>query len=305
MDAEIIRSIRRNMAGRVLLSEPLSRHTTFKIGGRAEVIVCPRDAEDAARICSLLKRECLPFTVIGAGSNVIAPDEGIEGIIVKTQAPSARIVFLGRGRVRADAGVMLIDLIKATARRGLTGIEPLAGVPGTVGGAVVMNAGTRDVETASCVSRVEVLTAAGRTRSFAAKECSFGYRRSMFLGTDWFILGAEFKLGRGEARRSLKLIREFLVDRKRKYPLDLPSAGSVFRRPPGDYAGRLIEEAGCKGMRVGDAIVSERHANFIVNAGAAKASDVIELISRVRRRVYEKTGVYLELEQIPLSTAAS
>jgi UDP-N-acetylmuramate dehydrogenase len=148
-----------------------------------------------------------------------------------------------------------------------------------------------------------VLTSAGRTRMFAAAECSFGYRRSIFLGTDWFILGAEFRLGRGDAAASVEMVDSFLRDRESKYPLDFPSAGSVFRRPPGDYAGRLIEDAGCKGMRVGDAEVSALHANFIVNRGHAKARDIMALVSAIRSRVFEKSGVYLELEQILLSPA--
>jgi UDP-N-acetylmuramate dehydrogenase len=301
MDRKLVQKIRANVSGKVLQGEPLARHTTYRVGGRAEVLVVPRDADDAARVYSFVRREGLPLVVIGAGSNVIAPDEGIEGVVLRTASASARIFFLGGGRVKADAGVPLLDLVRATAAHGLSGLEPLAGIPGTVGGAVVMNAGTRDTEAAQLLGRVEVLTSTGRRRMFAAAECSFGYRRSIFLGTDWFILGAEFKLGRGKAAASVEMIDSFLKDRASKYPLDLPSAGSVFRRPSGDYAGRLIEEAGCKGMRVGDAEVSELHANFIMNHGAAKARDIMALVSAIRARVFEKSGVYLELEQIPLS----
>jgi UDP-N-acetylmuramate dehydrogenase len=164
-----------------------------------------------------------------------------------------------------------------------------------------MNAGTRDIEVARLLSRVDVVTSTGRRRTLAAAECSFGYRRSVFLGTDWFVLGAEFKLARGDARRGLEMIDAFLEERDRKYHPEIPSAGSVFKRPPGMYAGRLIEEAGCKGMRVGDAVVADWHANFIVNAGHAKASDIMALVSAVRARVYERSGIYLELEQIPLA----
>lgn len=305
MDARIVRSIRENAAGTVRLKEPLSRHTTYRIGGAAEVLVCPADADDAVRIHAFMRREKIPFLVIGAGSNVIPPDTGVDGVVMKTESASARIRFSGGRRVWADAGVPLLDLIRAVASRGLAGLEPLAGIPGTVGGAIVMNAGTRDTETANFLGRIDVLTSSGRRRTFAASECAFGYRRSIFLGTDWLVLGAEFRLGRGDAVRSAETIAAFLKDRETKYPLDLPSAGSVFKRPPGDYAGRLIEAAGCRGMRVGDAAVSERHANFIVNVGAARASDVLELISRVRKAVYDATGVYLELEQIPLRAKAS
>jgi UDP-N-acetylmuramate dehydrogenase len=305
MDAKLVRRIREHTTGTVRLNEPLSRHTTYRVGGAAEALVCPADAEDAARMHAFMRRERIPFLVIGAGSNVIPPDAGVGGVVVKMESASARIIFVGEKRVRADAGVPLLDLVRAAASRGLTGLEPLAGIPGTVGGAIVMNAGTRDLETANRLGRVDVITSSGRRRVLAASECAFGYRRSVFLGTDWFVLGAEFKLDRGDAGRSAETIAAFLKDRETKYPLDLPSAGSVFKRPPGDYAGRLIEAAGCKGMRVGDAAVSEQHANFIVNRGAARASDILELISRVRKAVFEASGVYLELEQIPLRGTVS
>jgi len=301
MEMSFVRGIRTSFRGKVLISEPLARHTTYHVGGKAAVVACPRDADDAVRVYSFLHREGVPFAVIGAGSNVIAPDEGIDGVVIKTAVSSARIIFLGGGRVRADAGVLLLDLVRAASAHGLSGLEPLAGIPGTVGGAVVMNAGTRDAETAQFLSRVDLLTSSGRKRTLAAKECSLGYRRSIFLGTDWFILDAEFRLERGNAAASIKMVDSFLEDRKSKYPLDLPSAGSVFKRPRGDYAGRLIEEAGCKGMRIGDAEVSALHANFIVNRGHAKARDIMALVSAIRARVFEKSGVYLELEQIPLS----
>ncbi len=300
MDKKLVHAIRKLGAGKVLQGEPLERHTTYRVGGAAEVLVCPRDADEAARVFALVNHAGVPLVVLGAGSNVIAPDEGIAGVVLTPAAAAARIVFLGGGRVRADAGVPLSDLVRATAARGLAGLEPLAGIPGTVGGAVVMNAGTRDVEVARLLSRVDVVTSSGRRRTLAAAECSFGYRRSVFLGTDWFILGAEFKLVRGDARRSLRMIDGFLEEREGKYHPEIPSAGSVFKRPPGMYAGRLIEEAGCKGMRVGDAVVADWHANFIVNAGHAKASDIMDLISAVRARVFEKSVILLELAQIPL-----
>jgi UDP-N-acetylmuramate dehydrogenase len=305
MDKKLIQKIRKSFSGKVLPGEPLARHTTYHVGGKADLLVIPRDADEAARLYSFVRGEGVPLTVIGAGSNVIAPDEGIRGVVVRTATGSARILYLGGGRIRADAGVPLLDLVRAASARGLSGLEPLAGIPGTVGGAVVMNAGTRDTETAEVLSRVEVLTSTGRRRVFARGECSFGYRRSIFLGTDWLVLRAEFKLGRGDAGTIAKMVDSFLKDRESKYPLDLPSAGSVFRRPSGDYAGRLIEEAGCKGMRVGDAEVSGIHANFIVNCGHAKARDILALVSAIRSRVFEKSGVYLELEQIPLPVGSS
>ncbi len=239
MEKKLIQEIRAQAAGKVLPGEPLARHTTYRVGGAAEVLVCPRDAEDAARVYSFARLRGVPLLVLGAGSNVIAPDEGIAGVVLKTASASARIVFLGGRKVRAEAGVPLIDLVRATAARGLAGLEPLAGIPGTVGGAVVMNAGTRDVEVARLLSRIDVITSSGRRRLFAAAECSFGYRRSVFLGTDWLVLGAEFKLGRGDARRSLETIDSFLEERESQIsPRDperrerLQAAAGDVRRPP-------------------------------------------------------------------------
>jgi len=297
----IAAEIRKNVRGTVLLGEPLSGHTTYRVGGCAEVLVQPRDSRDAAWVYCFARGEKIPLTIIGAGSNVIAPDEGVPGVLLQMKSIAPRISFNRDGRVRSDAGVLLNDLVIAAAKRGLAGLEPLAGIPGTVGGAIVMNAGTRDADTSRHLARAVVMTSPGTKRTFAKGELTFGYRRSIFLGSDWLVLGAEFTLSPGDSVRSMKMIEEFLKERERKYPLEIPSAGSVFKRPAGDYPGRLIEAAGCKGMRVGDAMVSDRHANFIVNVGTAKASDIMELIVRIRKRVFETAGVYLELEQIPLA----
>jgi UDP-N-acetylmuramate dehydrogenase len=300
MDERIIDRIRRNIEGAVLTSEPLGNHTTYRVGGRAEVLVEPRTSREAAWTYLFARREGIPLAVIGAGSNVIAPDEGMPGIVLrmKTLAPAVR--FRTDGAVRVDAGCLLHELVLAAVKRGLSGIEPLAWIPGTVGGAIVMNAGTRATDVSERLTSAAVLTPSGRKLRLARDDLSLGYRTSMLLDSGWLVLSAEFHLSPGDRARLMETLDQSLVERERTYPLDLPSAGSVFKRPPGDYAGRLIEAAGCKGMRVGDAMVSERHANFIVNVGAARAADILELISRVRRRVFETSGVYLELEQIPL-----
>jgi UDP-N-acetylmuramate dehydrogenase len=303
MNRNKAKRIKENIRGAVLLAEPLSSHTTFRVGGPAEMLVQPRDSSDAAWVYRFARGEKIPLTIIGAGSNVIAPDEGIPGIVLQMKSIAPRVRFGGGGHVRCDAGVLLNDLIIAAARRGLTGLESLAGIPGAVGGAIVMNAGTREVEVSNRVAKVVVMTSSGTRRVFAKEELSFAYRHSVFLGSDWLVLGVEFVLPPGDPGRSLDLVTEHLKDRERKYPLSVPSAGSVFKRPPGDHPGRLIEAAGCKGMRVGDAMVSDRHANFIVNVGKASAADIVTLIAQVRSRVFETTGMYLELEQIPLSSS--
>jgi UDP-N-acetylmuramate dehydrogenase len=300
MQSNLHEKIRELVRGEVLPAEPLMNHTTYRVGGAAEVLVRPATAADATRLLRFAKTSGVPIAVIGAGSNVIAPDEGLAGVVVETKNALAGIAYTGDALVRAGSGVPLVDLARDAARRGLRGLEPISCIPGTVGGAVVMNAGTREGDTASVLERIGVCTSPGRTRIFGAREMGFGYRKSILLGSDWLVLWAEFRLAPGDPQVSLMAIDDQWKERSGKYPLDTPSAGSVFKRPPGDYAGRLIEASGCKGMRVGGAHVSERHANFIVNTGSATASDIMELIARVRKAVYDKTGTYLELEQIPL-----
>jgi len=285
-----------NLDGSVLVGEPLSNHTTYKVGGKADCLACPDSSEGAAWVFEYARNESIPLTILGAGSNVIAPDNGIRGIVLKLQNLSAGMSFPGGGTIVVDAGVTLIDLARAAADRGLEGFEPIAGIPGTVGGAVFMNAGTKDGDTASLLEEVEVLTGGGKKRAFSPGELSFGYRTSAFQKTDWLILRAIFRLEEGNPDTIREGIDSIFVERQEKFPLDEPNAGSVFKRPPGDYAGRLIEESGCKGLTVGGASVSPRHANFIVNNGNATAADIVELISMMRRRVYEKFNVYLELE---------
>jgi len=292
------------MSGTLLEKEPLSNHTTYRVGGAAELLVCPEDAEGIGWLYRFAKREGIPLVVIGAGSNVIAPDEGIEGLVLKTKRAVGGIRFTGGNRVEAEAGTGLTEFARAAAGKGLGGISSLAGIPGTVGGAVWMNAGTGEVETADLLVSVELLTSSGRRRRFKRGDLSFGYRRSIFQGSDWLILGAEFELPPGDPEGIEASIDSLIDERDRKYPMEYPSAGSVFKRPPGAFAGRLIEEAGCKGLRVGDAAVSERHANFIVNLGSAGSAEILELVALVRKRVFDETGVFLELEQIVLPVSA-
>ncbi len=294
-------AVREIITGEVLQDEPLGRHTAYRVGGPVEVLACARDSNEAALVFKYAIRHRIPLTVLGGGTNVIAPDGGIEGIVLKVLSPAARMCFDEGSSVWADAGVNVIDLAREAARRGFRGLASIAGVPGTVGGAVLMNAKVVGEETAELITKVEVLTSAGKRRVFQRNELTFGYRTSIFQESDWLILRARFRLASAAPSDALAEVEGEWSRWRSSFPLDPPNAGSVFKRPPGDYAGRLIEEAGCKGLRVGDAVVSERHANFIYNVGSATASDILTLIDEVRRRVYGKTGVYLELEQIPLA----
>lgn len=298
--SQIIETIKGNIEGAVLPSEPLSKHNTYQVGGVAEIFVSAWNSDETAWVYRYAKRNRIPVTILGAGSNVIVPDDGIDGIVLKAASPDAVIRFPGGGRVLADAGIAVVELARLTARKGLRGLESIAGVPGTIGGAVLMNAQVDRDDTASLLSRVEVLTSSGRHRILYRKEIGFGYRKSMFQATDWLILRAEFRLKPGDPDTVLQESDEEWRKWRSKFPLDPPNAGSVFKRPEGDFAGRLIEEAGCKGLQIGGARVSDRHANFICNTGDATALDILTLISEVRRRVYQNTGVYLEMEQIVL-----
>jgi UDP-N-acetylmuramate dehydrogenase len=300
MKKSVIDRIRGSIRGNILLSEPLENHTTYQVGGNAEYLVAARDSEEASLVYAFAVSEGIPLTILGWGSNVIAPDAGIEGIVLKTLSDNARVRFQDDGIVQVDAGKNLVDLARIAGERGLSGLEPIAGIPGTVGGALIMNAGTKEGDIASVTRSVEVVTPGGKRHVFDEKECAFGYRRSLFKETGWLVLGAELQLRSGDPATICAGIDCIQAERNDKFPLELPSAGSVFKRPPGDYAGRLIEEAGCKSLRIGGAIVSERHANFIINDGGATAADIIGLIAEIRKRVFDAFGVYLELEQIPL-----
>ena len=297
----IIEKIKAETGARVTLGGALAEYTTYKVGGAAEYLIDPVNMEEAALICHNAWRAGIPLTILGAGSNVIAPDSGIEGITVILSGSDVPPVFFDNGILQVEAGVNLVELAKLAAEKGYSGFEPIAGIPGTVGGAIMMNAGTNDGNISDILAKVELLTPSGRRVHLINREMAFGYRKSIFQGSGWVILKAEFKLGRGRKEQLIKDVERIQEERRVKFPMDLPNAGSVFKRPSGDYAGRLIEEAGCKGMNKGDAIVSSRHANFILNKGNATSTDILGLVSEIRGIVYGRSGVYLELEQIPLA----
>jgi len=305
MPSRVIDRIREVVSGGILESELLSGHTTYRVGGEAEYFVPAADSVEAENVFVEALRGGIPVTILGWGSNVIAPDGGIEGIVLKTSSESARMEFPGGGRAIVDAGVSLLDLARIAAGKGLKGLEPIAGIPGTLGGAIIMNAGTDDGDTGSLISRITVVTPAGVRQDITREEAAFGYRSSVFQGAGWLVLEAELELESGDPEKLLAEILRIQEERKAKFPLDDPNAGSVFKRPPGDYAGRLIEAAGCKGLEKGGAIVSPRHANFIINTGEATAADILGLAVELRRRVHEFSGIWLEMEQIPLPEEGS
>ena len=285
--------------GLVLPQEPMSGHTTFKIGGPADWMALPSSAVETASVLRMAVEFSVPVTVIGNGSNLLVRDKGIRGVVLKIGEPMASLRCEGE-HVIAGAGALLADVSKFAAASGLTGLEFAVGIPGSIGGAVFMNAGAYDGEISSVVDQVTAVCPNGSVSNYSAAEMEFGYRHSVFQENHCIICEVQLRLRAG-AREEIETVMQDLTHRREsKQPLEWPSAGSTFRRPQGFFAGTLIEQAGCKGLCCGDAQVSEKHAGFIINAGKASASDVQELIRRVRERVKASSGVELWPEVIIL-----
>lgn len=289
----------------VTLAEPMSAHTTFKIGGPADVLVEPQTADGLVRTLDICAIAGMPVTVVGNGSDLLVGDRGIRGVVVVLRERYAQIEVDGT-RVHAQAGALLCDVALAAAEAGLTGLEPLWGIPATVGGACFMNAGAYDAQTSDVLESVRAYVPGapepggsrgrGTVRTFTRDELAMGYRTSRVATDGLVVLDATFAL----APSSPPMIRAAMDDYERrraeKQPLDMPSAGSTFKRPQGHFAGKLIMDAGLRGARVGGAQVSEKHCGFVVNAGGATAADVCALIEHVQDEVRQQFGVELEPE---------
>lgn len=282
--------------GELLVGEPLARYTTYRIGGPADLLAVPSSEEEVAAVLAKAKEFGVPVTVIGSGSNLLVSDRGVRGVVIRLGRPLGKIEFDG-DRVIAQAGASLPRLAKLAADRGLSGLEWGGGVPGTVGGAVAMNAGAHGGETSRVVKRVHLIGRDGRPFSCSPEEMEFSYRKSgLIRKVRPVVVSAEFQLEEGDPEEILEQMKAFAARRRRTQPLGMPSSGSVFKNPPGDYAGRLIEAVQLKGARIGGAQISTVHGNFIVNTGGARADDVYRLIRLAQSRVYEEFGVKLELE---------
>lgn len=280
--------------GRVLYDEPMSRHTSYGIGGPADALIFPKDVEDLKVILRIAGEERIPYLVLGGGSNLLVRDGGIRGIVINLEGAFQELSSQGEA-VKAEAGVRLSRLLAFSAKRGLSGLEPLTGVPGTVGGAVWGNAGAFGGAIADRLVKLRLVTCSAEELILDRKHLAFSYRRSS-LPEGSVIIEATFALTKGDPLAIRQRIFKLLVQRNRSQPVALRSCGSVFKNPPGDYAGRLIEAVGLKGLRRGDAQISPKHGNFIVNLGGAKAGDVLALIEVVKDRVKKEQGVELELE---------
>ena len=284
---------------KVLAQEPMCRHTTFEIGGPADWMALPASATEAVAVIRVATESCLPLTVIGKGSNLLVRDKGVRGIVLKIGEAMASLHCEGEIIV-AGAGALLSDVAKFAAQSGLTGLEFAVGIPGSIGGAVFMNAGAYDGEISSVVEQVTAVSPEGTIREYSAADIRFGYRHSVFQENRCIICEVRLRLRTGEKEAIEAVMADLTRRRESKQPLEWPSAGSTFRRPPGYFAGTLVEQAGCKGLRCGNAQVSEKHAGFIINAGQASAADVQELIRQVQERVKRHSGVDLWPEVIIL-----
>jgi len=281
------------LQGKLERNYPLRNLNTWRIGGPADIVYWPETAEGLISGWRLAKEENLPVWIVGRGSNLLFPDEGLPGMVVVTTQLKG-ITWEG-SCVRVEAGYSLARLAQQAGEKGLRGLEFARGIPGTVGGAVVMNAGAHGGEIAERLTWVKALDPNGEVAAWPKEVLTFGYRESS-LSRGYWIVEAEFRLVPGDREHSLQLMKDNLSRRNETQPLEYPNAGSVFRNPPGDSAGRLIEHAGWKGKRVGGAEVSEKHANFILNRGEATAQDVLNLINAIQEDVEKKFGIKLKTE---------
>ncbi len=278
-----------------LLNEPMQLHTTYRTGGPAEVYVYPQSPEQWAFVLKLARTENIPLRVVGFGSNILVSSRGVGGITCSTKKMN-RIVVEG-DTISAQAGASLDKVAQLACNAGLAGMEKLSGIPGSVGGAVYMNAGAYGQETADCLEYFDIMDLEGRPATLLKSDVKFAYRKVEGL-PPCIILSAGFKLAPGNSKDLLAARSQVQHNRVTKQPLEFPSAGSVFKRPVGDYASRLIDVAGLRGLSVGGAKVSEKHAGFIVNFNHATPDDIKTLIDQVRQKVHAQFGVELELEQI-------
>ena len=276
-------------------SYPLAQLTTFRIGGAAEMLATPRSEAALLRLLLLLAEAGIPRVLIGNGSNLLAPDAGYRGVVIRTVG--LHQMACSAHTITAECGVALSAVAALANRHGIGGFPSLAGIPATLGGAIFMNAGAGEAAIGDRVLSVRAVPACGGPPiTLGHDECHFGYRKSIFMSRGLLVLSAELSGDPEVPELLLSRTAEAIAARRRKQPLTLPSAGSVFKRPPGDYAARLIEAAGLKGYRIGGAAVSEKHAGFIVNLGDATAADVKALVEVIRTTVFESFGVMLERE---------
>ncbi|MGN1418514.1 MAG: UDP-N-acetylmuramate dehydrogenase [Acutalibacteraceae bacterium] len=277
-------------------NEPMSAHTTFKIGGNAQIFIMPENTSELSAVVSLCASENIDYMVVGKGSNLLVSDSGINGAVINLGGEFNKLSLIDETTITAGAGQSLASLCKFALENELTGLEFAYGIPGSVGGAVYMNAGAYDGQMSDVVCETEHIDKNGKIGSFDASALNFGYRKSAYTPGGYVITSAVFKLQKGDKTEISKRMNELFARRKEKQPLEYPSAGSVFKRPEGYFAGALIEQSGLKGKTIGGAQISEKHAGFIINIGGATSEDVKKLIAFCQDTVFEKFAVKLEPE---------
>lgn len=292
----VIEQLKKVLEGdQVLTGEPMSRHTTFRIGGPADIFVIPKTIEDISHVCAIAKKQEIPLFVLGNGSNLLVADQGMDGIVLQIYKNFSGVSADGN-ELAIKAGTLLSTAAKAAQAEELTGFEFAGGIPGTFGGAVVMNAGAYGGEMVQVLKEVTVLTPEGEIKTIPAEELELGYRTSNILKNGYVVLSGTIALEKGDPEQIKAKMDEYSTARRTKQPLELPSAGSTFKRPEGYFAGKLIQDAGLRGYQVGGARVSDKHCGFIVNQDNATAADVMRLIADVQRIVKDKFNVELEPE---------
>lgn len=283
----------------ILRKEPMSRHTTFRIGGEADCLIRVRSEEQLQKLIPYLRQIGVPYFLLGRGSNLLVSDYGYRGAILQLSGALSEIQIEGT-RVTAGAGALLSAVSMQAADAGLAGLAFAAGIPGTVGGGTVMNAGAYDGELSQVVESVRVLSQDGEILTLDNETMDFGYRSSIIRNKDFIVLQVVFHLTEGDPEQIKNHISELHAKRKEKQPLEYPSAGSTFKRPEGYFAGKLIMDAGLRGFQIGGARVSDKHCGFVINTGKATAADVADVIAEVQERVKERFGIQLEREIIYL-----
>lgn len=298
-----ISAVKEKLPGMKLLeNEPMAGHSSFRIGGPVRALASPSDVTGLSKLCDILKEHHVAPFILGNGTNILFPDEGLEDLFIVSTEKLQKLFLLPDGAIYAEAGVSLARVAAFAQENGLTGLEFAGGIPGTLGGGCLMNAGAYGGEMKDVVESVVYLYIPDQCMyEIENSNCAFGYRQSMFQKTPGcIILSAVLRLQEGDRQAIAERMHELGEKRREKQPLDYPSAGSAFRRPEGHFAAALIDGAGLKGYRVGDAQVSEKHAGFVVNRGSATSHDVYDLMMYVRNTVYRDTGVFLEPEIIIL-----
>ena len=279
----------------IKIDEPMKKHTTFKVGGDAKFLVTPTSIQDIKSVIEYLKDNGIKYYILGNGSNVLVRDSGIDGVVIKI-ASNFNSVDVTKEQITAQAGAFLSTIAQCALKNSLSGFEFASGIPGTLGGAIIMNAGAYGREMKDVVVDVDVLDDLGNIKTLTNEQLEFGYRTSKIASSNYVVLGAKIKLCSGDSKKIKEYMNELAQKRRQKQPLNYPSAGSTFKRPEGYFAAKLIEDAGLKGYSIGGAKVSDKHAGFIVNVGNATAQDILSLMEYVRDTVWQKFKVSLEPE---------